>query len=197
MSIRNGEIRPWPLKRTEVVGDFRIFRMRRNWRESPRTGREHEFVVLDCPDWVNVVALTADGRVVMVEQFRQGTATIDLEVPGGVMDPGDASPVATAIRELEEETGYRGRNARVVGTIAPNPAIQSNTCHTVLIEDCEPAGVVAFDPGEDIRTRLVPVDQLPALVAEGGIRHSLVVVAIYHFELERRGLHRGAGQNRG
>lgn len=187
MNSRQAEIQPWPLKHTELVGDFKIFRMRRNWRVSPRTGRDHEFVVLEAPDWVNIIALTRDDQAVLVEQFRHGTATVDLEVPGGVMDPKDASPVATAIRELREETGYCGRNARVLGTIAPNPAIQSNTCHTVLIEDCELSASVDFDPGEDIRTRLCPVDRLKDLVAEGRVRHSLVAVAIFHLEIWRQG----------
>ncbi|MGE3310097.1 MAG: NUDIX hydrolase [Limisphaerales bacterium] len=178
---------PWPLQRSEVLGDFRIFRMRRDWRRSPRTGRDHEFFILDAPDWVNVVALTRDGHAVMVEQFRHGTSTVDLEVPGGVMDPTDADPVATAIRELREETGYEGSRARVLGTIAPNPAIQGNTCHTILIEDCVAVAEVEFDAGEDLRTRLVPVDELSTMVADGTIRHSLVAVALFHFELWRQG----------
>jgi ADP-ribose pyrophosphatase len=180
-------IQPWALQRSEPLGDFRIFRMRRDWRRSPRTGREHEFFVLEAPDWVNVIALTRDGHAVMVEQFRHGTATVDLEVPGGVMDPTDESPVATAIRELREETGYEGTDARVLGTISPNPAIQGNTCHTILIENCVPSAGVAFDASEDIHTRLVPADQLSRMVAEGRIQHSLVAVAIFHFELWRQG----------
>ncbi len=180
-------IQPWPLQRSEPLGDFRIFRMRRDWRRSPRTGKEHDFFVMDAPDWVNVVALTRDGQAVLVEQFRHGTASIDLEVPGGVMDWTDASPVETAIRELREETGYQGTNARVLGTIAPNPAIQANTCHTVLVENCVGGAGVDFDPGEDIQTLLVPADGLVALVAEGRIRHALVAVAIFHFELWRKG----------
>ncbi len=180
-------IQPWSLQRSEVLGDFRIFRMRRDWRRSPRTGLDHEFFILDAPDWVNVVALTPDGQAVMVEQFRHGTSTVDLEVPGGVMDPTDSDPVATAIRELREETGYEGARARVLGTIAPNPAIQGNTCHTILIEDCVPVSEVEFDAGEDLRTRLVPADQLSAMVADGTIRHSLVAVALFHFELWRQG----------
>lgn len=184
----NSPIQPWPLLRSRNLGDFRIFRLRQDWRRSPRTGCEHDFFVLDSRDWVNIVALTPDGQAILVEQFRHGTASVDLEVPGGVMDSADVSPVATAVRELREETGYEGTRARLLGNIAPNPAIQSNTCHTVLIEDCRPTGVHHFDPGEDIATRLVPADQLPALVADGTIRHSLVAVAIYHFDLWRRGL---------
>ncbi len=181
-------IQPWPLLRSETLGDFRIFRLDRDWRRSPRTGREHDFYVLHAPNWVNVIALTPQREVVLVEQFRHGTATVDLEVPGGVMDREDASPVATAIRELREETGYVGEHARIIGSTAPNPAFLSNTCHIVLIENCVPAAELEFDPGEDIATRLVPATDLPRMMAEGQFRHALVAVALYHFELFERGL---------
>lgn len=181
-------VQPWPLLRSEPVGDFRIFKLRRDWRRSPRTGQELEFFVLDAPHWVNVIALTPDRQAVMVEQFRHGTASVDLEVPGGVMDSHDASPVATGIRELREETGYVGESARILGEIAPNPAIQGNVCYTILIENCVPSAARSFDPGEDIATRLVPVADLPRLVATGKIQHSLVAVAILHLDLWLRGL---------
>ncbi|MBL9140079.1 MAG: NUDIX hydrolase [Verrucomicrobiales bacterium] len=179
-------VAPWPLIRSEEVGNYRIFRLHRDWRRSPRTGREHDFFVMHAVDWVNVIALTRDGHAVMVEQFRHGTATVDLEIPGGVMDPEDADPVATAVRELREETGYVGERARLIGSIAPNPAILSNQCHTVLIESCVLSSDLKFDPGEDIATLLISAEELPRLVAEGSIRHALVAVAIFHFELWRR-----------
>lgn len=184
---REHRVTPWPLIRSEELGNYRVFRLRRDWRRSPRTGREHDFFVMHAVDWVNVIALTRGGEAVMVEQFRHGTATVDLEIPGGVMDPEDSNPVATAIRELREETGYEGEGARLIGSIAPNPAILTNVCHTVLIENCVLSSSLEFDPGEDIATRLVPADDLPRLVAEGVIRHALVAVAIYHFEFWRRG----------
>lgn len=187
-------IQPWPLLRSEAVADYRIFRLRRDWRRSPRTGRDHDFFVLDAPDWVNVIALTPGGDAVLVEQFRHGTATVDLEVPGGVMDAADASPVETAVRELREETGYVGRNARVLGRTAPNPAFLANTCYTVLIEECVPSAEREFDPGEDIGTRLMPAGELARGVAEGRFPHSLVAVAIFHFELWRQGLKPDLGE---
>ena len=51
----------------------------------------------------------------MIEQFRHGSNTVELEIPGGMMDPGETDPVATAVRELREETGYEGENARLLG----------------------------------------------------------------------------------
>lgn len=184
-------IQPWPLLRSESLGDYRIFQLRRDWRRSPRTGVEHDFYVLKAPDWVNIIALTPTGEAILVEQFRHGTTTVDLEVPGGVMDHQDASPVDTAVRELREETGYQGERARVLGNVAANPAILTNTCHTVLIENCVPRGGPQLDPGEDLTTRLVPATDLAMLVANGTIRHSLVVAAIYHYDLWLRGLKSG------
>ena len=179
-------IQPWRKVGSRPIGDFRIFTLRADRLVSPRTGKEHEFYVLDSVNWVNVIAVTPDQQLVMVEQYRHGSGTVELEIPGGMMDPGDASPVATAVRELREETGYAGADARLIGRIFANPAIMTNTCFTVLIENCRLEHAVELDHGEDLATRLVPVADLPRLVAEGRIQHSLVVVALYHFDLWQR-----------
>ncbi|MCX8092135.1 MAG: NUDIX hydrolase [Verrucomicrobiae bacterium] len=170
------------------MGDFRIFRMRVDRKISPRTGQELEFVILDSVNWVNVIALTPDQHLVMIEQFRHGSNTVELEIPGGMMDAHDASPVAAALRELREETGYEGERGRVLGEAWPNPATQSNLCYTVLVENCRRVHAVEFDHGEDLITRLIPVADVPRLVAEGKIRHTLVVTALYYFDLWQRGL---------
>ena len=181
-------IQPWPKVSTKSLGDFRIFTLRSDLKTSPRTGKDHDFFVIDCVNWVNVIAVTPDDQLVMVEQFRHGSETVELEIPGGIMDPTDASPVATGVRELREETGYEGSDAREIGTVYSNPAIMSNYTFTVMVENCQLKHGVEFDSGEDIVTRLVPVSEVPKLVAQGTIRHSLVVVALYHFDLLRRGL---------
>jgi len=181
-------IRPWKTIRSTPLGDFRIFKIRSDTNVSPRTGREHDFFVLDSVHWVNVIALTPDQQLVMVEQYRHGSRTVELEVPGGMMDAQDADPVAAAVRELREETGYVGDRARVLGRVHSNPAILSNCTYTVLVENCRLAQGVEFDHGEDLETRLMPAAEIPKLVATGKIAHSLVVVALYHFDLWRRGL---------
>lgn len=178
-------IEPWRTVASKPLGDFRVFQIRGDTKISPRTGAPHDFIVLEAVDWVNVIALTPDRRLIMVEQFRHGSGTVELEIPGGVMDPHDASPVAAGVRELREETGYEGGPASLLGQVWANPAIMSNTCHTVLVEDCELKHPVALDSGEDIVTRLVPLDEVPKLVADGRIGHSLVVVALYHLALRR------------
>ena len=181
-------IKPWRILESKPLGDFRVFQIRGDSKVSPRTGARHDFVVLEARDWVNVIALTPDRQLVMVEQFRHGSGTVELEIPGGVMDPHDSSPVAAGVRELREETGYEGGDASLLGKVWSNPAIMSNTCYTVLVEGCSLKHPVEFDSGEDILTRLVPLDDVPKLVAEGRIAHSLVVVALHHLDLRLRGL---------
>ncbi len=181
-------VRPWKKTRSTPIGDFRIFKLRSDVKLSPRTGKEHDFYVLDSVDWVNVIALTPGRELVMIEQFRHGSDTVELEIPGGMMDPDETDPVATAVRELREETGYSGENARLLGRIWSNPAILSNHTFTVLIENCRRKHEVEWDHGEDMETRLVPAVEIPKLVADEKIGHSLVVVALYYFDLWQSGL---------
>jgi 8-oxo-dGTP pyrophosphatase MutT (NUDIX family) len=181
------KIEPWATIGRKTVGDFRIFSLHSATRKHPRTHSEHDFFLIECPAWVNVCAVTPDRRLVMVEQFRHGTSTVELEIPGGIMDADDSDPVAAGLRELQEETGYTGQNARLIGSVYPNPAIQSNTCYTVFVEQCVRTHEMELDAGEDIAVNLVPVDEIPKLVRSGAIRHALVVVGLYYMELMERG----------
>lgn len=176
-------IQHWPITGTRLLGNHRIFDLYAETKTSPLTGGSHEFIVMKCPDWVNVVAVTPDQQMILVEQFRHGSKTVELEIPGGVMDPTDTSPIEAGLRELREETGFAGDNARTIGAVWANPAIMANTCHTLLVENCRKRHELKFDTCEDIVTRLVPVAEIPALVAAGKIKHSLVVVALYHYHL--------------
>ena len=181
-------IKPWKFISSKLLNKFRIFSVRSDIRLSPRTGREHDLFVIECTNWCNVIAITPDQKIVMVEQYRPGSDTVELEIPGGMIDAEDSSPVAAGVRELREETGYEGRDARLLGEIFPNPAIMNNTCYTIIVEDCRCIHPLELDAGEDMATRLVPVADIPKLVAENKIGHSLVAVALYYFELWQRGL---------
>ena len=181
-------VKPWQTTASRPAGDFRIFQIRNDTCVNPRTGQTQDFFILDSVNWVNVIALTPDQQLVMIHQYRHGSGTVELEIPGGMMDPEETDPVVAAVRELREETGYAGENGRILGQVYSNPAILSNTTYTVLLENCRLQHGVDFDSGEDLATQLVPVAEVPQLVADGKIGHSLVVVALYHFDLWQRGL---------
>ena len=147
----------------------------------PRREVEREFVVVAAPDWCNVIALTPDGRLVLVRQFRYGIDAFSLEIPGGVIDPGE-DPVVAGLRELREETGFVGSTARLLATVHPNPAIQNNRCHLVLVENAIWSSAQEWDHDEEIEVITAPVDEVLAWAREGKITHSLVVCGLMHFE---------------
>lgn len=151
----------------------------------PQRGTERDFVVLQTPDWVNVVAVTPDQQVVLVRQFRFGIDAFSLEIPGGVMEAGE-DPLVAGLRELREETGYAGGRARLLGTVHPNPAIQSNRCHYVLVEGAERSHDLEWDPDEEIQVETMPVETVLGLARTGGITHALVLNALMLFEAQWR-----------
>lgn len=159
----------------------RVFEVRSAHYRHPVRGTKRDFVVLHAPDWVNVLALTPDHRLVLVRQFRFGVDEFSLELPGGVMEPGE-DPVAAGLRELTEETGFTGRGARLLGSVHPNPAIQSNRCHIVFVEEAERTAELEWDADEEIGISTAAVDEVLALARGGGITHGLVLNALFLFE---------------
>jgi len=139
------------------------------------------FVVLDGPDWVNVVAVTAEGSWLFVRQFRIGSRTFTLEVPGGMVDAGEA-PFVSAQRELLEETGYRSSRWRELGWVHPNPAFQLNRCFTYLAEDCTRVADMCQDAGEDLELLTLSTEEVMQAARNGAITHSLVLVAIFFWQ---------------
>lgn len=182
------ELRPWPLLDSRPIGNYRVFNLRSDLRRNPRTGEQHDFYVVEARPWVTVIALTPKRELIMVKQFRHGTGTLELETPAGIMEPEETDPVAAAVRELREETGYEGGSAQVIGRIYPNPPLFNNTCTTVFIADCERKHALDLDAGEDISVHLIPADEIPGYIARFEIRHALAVVAWYHHELWQRGV---------
>jgi ADP-ribose pyrophosphatase len=171
-------LQPWEHRDETVVADMGIFQVRRVQSTSPRTGEHRTVSLLTTGNWINVVALTPDEQVVLVRQFRHGTGEFTLEIPGGLIDPGEG-PQQAATRELLEETGYAGSAPLPLGVVDPNPAFLNNRCFTVLVEGCRPAASPTPDDGEDIEVELMPLDSIPTAIADGRIRHALVVCAFW------------------
>jgi 8-oxo-dGTP pyrophosphatase MutT (NUDIX family) len=171
-------IQDWQRLGDETLVRYKVFEVRKSRRRSPRTGADIGFFLIDTPDWVNVVAVTADDRLVLVRQFRHGSERVSLEIPGGLIDPHEQDPAAAAARELREETGYEAARIEPLGVMNPNPALFTNRCFVYLATGCRPVGDLAMDPGEDIEVVTVPVAELDAMVRSGQIEHALVLAAI-------------------
>jgi ADP-ribose pyrophosphatase len=172
----------------QTVFTTRILELRSARYRHAGRNRESDYTVIAAPDWVNVVALTPDDRLVLVRQFRYGIDDFSLEIPGGMIDPGE-DPVAAARRELREETGYAGGPAHLLGSVHPNPAIQNNRCHLVLVENVQLQGATDWDHDEEIEVSTAPAADVLAWARAGRITHSLVLCALSFFEhwrLERK-----------
>jgi ADP-ribose pyrophosphatase len=170
--------RPWQRLRRGLEHDYQILKVRRDIFADPRTGNEHPRVFIDTPEWVNVVAVTPEDQLILIRQYRFGIEATTLEIPGGLVEPGE-EPAAAAARELEEETGYVPGRLVALGSVHPNPALQGNRCHSFLALDCVKQHEGRQDHGEDIIVELRPHAEVPRLVLEGHITHSLVVVAFF------------------
>ena len=187
--LRSGTVappKPWKTVETEHLQDCAVFRVSRRLARHPRTGEDHAFFRIDAADWVNVVPVTADGHVVLIRQYRHGSGEITLEIPGGIVDPGE-SPAEAAARELVEETGYSAPAVTPIGRTNPNPALFGNRVHSFVARDARPVGPIRNEGTEETAVELVPLSELHGRLREGAIDHALVLAALYFFDLTGAG----------
>lgn len=174
-------MRGWTALGEKSLGKYHLLHLRERIMQSGRTGEVVPFVVVSLSDWVNVVAVTPDNELVLVEQPRVGIDDVTIEIPGGTIDDGE-QPELAARRELLEETGYAAEEMVYLGKAAVNPALQDNWCHFYLARDavkrCEPSP----DPAEDINVRLVDMLKVLDMIEAGEIVHSLGMLGILKAE---------------
>ena len=177
------KVLPWEELGREIRYATRIFKVRKDRMRAPSGGREREYDVIEAPDWTNVIAITDEDNVVLIRQYRPGIKKVTLEIPGGMIDPGE-TPIQAAMRELSEETGYQSSGWRHLGTIFPNPAIQTNRAITFLAQSARLLSEPHPDEDECIEVFERPLKDVPRLIREGEIQHSLVVVAFAHLAVQ-------------
>lgn len=157
--------------------DLFLFRTRFDEMRHPVSGKVFDRLVLESVDWTNCVAIDADGRHVMVRQFRFGVGATTLETPGGMVDPGEDSETAVR-RELQEETGYTGGTWRYLGAVTPNPAVHNHLCHHWLAQGVVATGEVDPGEGEHIGVELLTDDEVIEAARSGEINHALALSVI-------------------
>lgn len=176
----NTHVHAWDIVAEKEVMNCPIFDLVSRRLRHPKRGSEGDFYILKTRDWVNVIPVTPDYQVVLVRQYRFGVEQLSWEIPGGVMDPGEA-PMEAGGRELQEETGYVATELNYLGSVAANPAIMDNQCHFVWAKDVRPTAATDWDEHEEIEVGLFPIDEVYAMAQRGEIVHSLVVAALMRF----------------
>jgi ADP-ribose diphosphatase len=184
--LRPPSVRPWRRTKVETVGSYRVFDVVKAEMVLP-DGHPcpHPIYTFDCRNWCNVLAITPQNDAVFVWQYRHGNDALSLEMPGGVVDRGEA-PIDGARRELREETGYVVDEIEPLSTVHPNPALQGNVHYSFVGWGARRVGAPMLDETEDCEVALVPVGDLAALIDEGHVTHALCVTAIERFLRSRR-----------
>lgn len=178
----NEQVEIWKRQSSKEIADCRVFKIREDFCEREPDGATHNFFVIEVPDWVNIIALTREKNVVLIEQYRQGSEEITVEIPGGMIDAGE-EPESAARRELAEETGYEAGKIILLGKSRPNPAIQNNWMYHYLAHDCEKTRETSFDEHESLITKLASRAEVENLITAGKITHSLAVAGFYYLDL--------------
>ena len=169
----------WRIEPDHQVLETPIGTIRKGPLQSRTSLKRKDFYFFDFPDWVNIIARTPDNEVLLISQFRYGTKRMELEIPGGMVDPGE-DPVAAGCRELLEETGFMGKDAKIIGKVCPNPAIQGNYCYTILVENAVRTAEPFPDDMEEIDWLSVPEQDIDRYIRDGKIEHGLVLNAFSH-----------------
>lgn len=138
-----------------------------------------DYYVLEYPNWVNAIALTKDHQIIMVRQYRFAADIISLEIPGGVIDDGEA-PETAIKRELLEETGYSFDSYELIATLYPNPATSTNQTFTYLLKGGIKTHEQHLDEHEILNVELYTIDEVKQLLKENKIAQALHTAALFY-----------------
>jgi 8-oxo-dGTP pyrophosphatase MutT (NUDIX family) len=173
----------WKLGTRIPAADYRVFTTAFVDGIHPRTGATKRFSLIEAVDWINVIAITPQQQVVLIRQFRVGSNQVCLEIPGGMVDPGE-TPAEAAARELAEETGYSSSHWQPLGRVSPNPAIMTNYLYTFLARDAVQTAAPQPEGSEVIAVETATLAECHAAIRDGRIDHALVIAAFAHLAFQ-------------
>lgn len=171
-------LKPWKILDSKYLYKTNGVALRIDQCEIPG-GNVFEPYVIETRTWVNIIALTKDREVILEKQYRHGAGQVMLEIPAGIMDEEDESPLQAAQRELLEETGYTSDKFIEVGRAYPNPATHNNLTYSFLALDVEKVRQQHLDDTEEIEVSLIPFDKLIVMAKEGGLPQALHISALF------------------
>jgi ADP-ribose pyrophosphatase len=172
------ELKPWTLLHSNLVFDHHWYKVRQDVVELPNGAVVDDYFLSVRPDVALVFPVTLQREIVFVRQYRHGAGKVLIELPAGTFDPRQESAESAALRELQEETGYRAKQLVRLATLYDNPVKETNKIHLFLAEDVELLSTQHLDPTEEIEVLLVSVDDVRKML-QGEISVSGTVAAVF------------------
>ena len=183
-NISGNDIGKWTVLESEYLIRRPWLTARRDKVRLPNGVINPEYYVLEYPDWINIIAITVDGRMVFERQYRHGRGEVGYEIPAGVCEPGE-TPEQAARRELLEETGFGGGSWRLNMVAAPNPSTSTNLCYSFIATGVHKIGDQRLEATEDITVHLLYEDEVLHLMREGKIIQAPMLCSLWKYFAEK------------
>ena len=136
------------------------------------------YLSIAVPDFCNIIMVTPEEEVILVRQYRHAARIVSLELPGGMIEPGE-DPAIAAKREMEEETGFQTNDFQFLYKIHPNPPLESNLAYFYIAKNALPTGKVALDPFEDIELVFLHREAFMQKLLHHEFQHGVQLSAMY------------------
>lgn len=175
----------WEILSSDYLLKSKWLTVRKDYVRMPSGIEMDDYYVLEYPDWINVIAITEDGKFLIERQYRHGTQSVDYELCAGTIEEGE-TPIDAAKRELFEETGYKGGEWTLYCESCPNPAAMTNRNYTFLAKGVRYSGERHLEKTEDIEIHLMTYAEVKELVMNGEIKQGQMLAPLWKYIAENK-----------